>query len=164
MTRRHAEALLWALALIFALVGWRRWRAAVIRPSPAAVAVIPPAPDAGVPLTDDTRAAAARLVTGGDVFRLDRVPAPIGAPQAQLAGLPPAPPPPPRFRPPLAVSGIVGPPWQAMLEGVPDHPSTVVVSPGDVLGPLRVRSITRDQVVVQGPDTTWRLTVRRPWQ
>lgn len=164
MTRRNAELLLWALALLAAAGGWRRWRAAAVRPSAAAAALIPPSAPAGAPLPADTLAAATRLVAAYDPFRLDRVPAPIAAVPSAVPGAPPPPPPPPKLRPPLAVSGIVGPPWQAILEGVPDHPGSTVVKRGDVLGQLRVRSIDRTLVVVQGPDTTWRLTTRKPWQ
>lgn len=166
MSRRYVEIALWVLALAFAGLGWRRWKEAEIQPSPAARAAIPPAPEVGAPLPGDTLAAAARTVAAGDPFRLDRAPAPIGfSSQQQLApGTPPPPPPPPRYRPPLAVSGIVGPPWQALLEGVPGRNGAVVVARGDTLARLRIRSIDRDLVVVQGPDTTWRLTVRKPWQ
>jgi hypothetical protein len=163
MTRRHAELARWSLALVFAAVGWRRLRAAEIRLS-AAAAAVGPGPVPAPPLPSATLSTAARLVAAGDPFRLDRVPAPIAAGPALVPGVPPPPPPPPKFRPPLAVSGIVGPPWQAMLDGVPDRPTTVLVRPGDVLGQLRVRSIDPNLVVVQGPDTTWRLTVRKPWQ
>jgi len=47
---------------------------------------------------------------------------------------------------------------------VPGRQGGTLVKSGDRLGDLRIRSVTRDQVVVQGADTTWRLTVRRPWQ
>ena len=59
----------------------------------------------------------------------------------------------------------MGPPWQALLEGVPGREGTaVVVRRGDVLGDLRIRDVTGTTVTVVGPDTTWRLTVRKGWQ
>jgi len=61
------------------------------------------------------------------------------------------------------LSGVFGPPWQAVLEGIPGKQGSVVVRVGDVFGELRIRSIRRDTVVVQGADTTWKLTVRRTW-
>jgi hypothetical protein len=61
------------------------------------------------------------------------------------------------------VTGIFGPPWQAVVEGIPGREGGVVVREGEVLGELRVRSIKRDTVVVVGFDTTWALAVRRPW-
>jgi hypothetical protein len=72
-------------------------------------------------------------------------------------------PPPPAFRPPLAVSGMVGPPWAAVLEGVPGQDHGVLVRGGERFGDLRVRSVSPAAVVVSSPDTTWRLTLRR-WQ
>ena len=76
-----------------------------------------------------------------------------------------APPPPPRpARPGLSISGIIGgPPWSAVLEGVPGRDGGTVVHPGDTLGGLKVRAVKRDTVVISGVDTTWRLIVRRAW-
>ena len=162
------EALLWALSLAVLLLGWSRWR----RAEPEAAA---PAGALGVTAPEPRRvprdrlAAAGQTVTGGNPFRLDRAPAPIGFNQPALPGMPGMMPPPmyeppPPPRPALFVSGIVGPPWQALLEGVPGREGAVVVKRGDVLGDLRVRDITERVVVVASPDTTWRLTVRTPWQ
>lgn len=170
MKGRRMEALLWTLALAFALLGWQRWRGAeptAVAP-PGALEAVPPEPRR---LPREALAAAGRTVAGGNPFRLDRVPAPIGFRQPGAPGFPGmpgepppyAPPPPPR--PQLAVSGIVGPPWQALLEGVPGREgSAVAVKRGDVLGELRIREVTRTTVVVSSPDTTWRLTVRKGWQ
>lgn len=169
MSRRRMEALLWALALAVLLPGGTRWR----RAEPAAEA--PPAARDAAPaeprrVPRERLASAAASVAGGNPFRLDRAPAPIGFQQPPAPGMPGTfpgmapyePPPPPR--PQLLVSGIVGPPWQAMLEGVPGREGAVVVRQGEVLGELRIREITRSVVVVASPDTTWRLTVRTPWQ
>jgi hypothetical protein len=163
VNRRRMEALLWILALAVVLLGWSRWRRAEpeVRAPAGALATSPPEPRR---VPRDRLAAAGRTVTGGNPFRLDRAPAPIGFAQPGMMG-PPAeyvPPPPPR--PQLFVSGIVGPPWQALLEGVPGREGAVVVKRGDVLGDLRIRDITERVVVVASPDTTWRLTVRNPWQ
>lgn len=169
MTRRHAEAVLWLLALLLVAAGMSRWRAAAgtsPEAAPYGLAASPPEP---------TRVEAARLaeaeraIAAGNPFRLDRVPAPVGFAQPGMgdgygagAPMPYRPPPPPR--PPLAVSGIAGPPWRAVLEGVPGHEGGVVVQRGDALGELRVREVTSTTVVVAAPDTVWRLTLRRPWQ
>ena len=164
MTRHRIELVLWLLAGAAALSGWLRWHRAVPTPPSASAAAIPPAPAVAGPLPAGTLAAAVRATTADDVFRLDRSPAPLAFSAQPPALAPGAPPPPPRFRPPLAVSGIVGPPWQAFLEGVPEREGSVVVQAGDTLASLRVRSVTRDLVVIQGADTTWRLTIRKPWQ
>jgi hypothetical protein len=168
MNRRRMEAMLWVLALAVALLGWQRWRRAeppAVEPA-SARSTSPPEPRR---VPRERLAAAARSVVGANPFRLDRAPAPIGFNQPADPGMMPGgmpvyvPPPPPR--PQLAVVGIVGPPWQALLEGVPGREGTAVaVKRGDVLGDLRIRDVTRTTVVVSAPDTTWRLTIRRAWQ
>lgn len=166
------EILLWAAALLVLLAGWSRWRRAEPDASAprSALTATPPEPRR---IPRDRLAAAGQTVTGGNPFRLDRAPAPIGFVQPGIGGMPGMPgmmgpppvyEPPPPPRPQLFVSGIVGPPWQALLEGVPGREGAVVVKRGDVLGDLRVREITQSVVVVASPDTTWRLTVRNPWQ
>jgi hypothetical protein len=40
----------------------------------------------------------------------------------------------------------------------------VLVRQGDAVGDLKIRVVGRDTVVIQGADTTWRLTLKRPWQ
>jgi hypothetical protein len=72
------------------------------------------------------------------------------------------PPQPPRV--PLVLAGVIGPPWQALIEGIPGHSGAVVVRAGDRVEDLRVLSITRDRAVIQGADTTWRLTLKQTWQ
>ena len=168
MNRRRMEMMLWGLALAVVLLGWQRWRRAepMAAAPPSALDASPPEPRR-VPAP--RLAEAARTVAGGNPFRLDRAPAPIGFNQPRMDGMMPGQPPPyvppPPPRPQLAVTGIVGPPWQALLEGVPGREGTaVVVKRGDVLGELRVREVTRTTVTVSAPDTTWRLTVRRGWQ
>lgn len=104
---------------------------------------------------------AAISLVDADPFRTSRHPSPI-AYHTDVEGAPPSPPRPPR--PGLSVSGIIGgPPWSAVLEGLPGHEGGTVVHPGDTLGGLRIRSVRRDTVVISGVDTTWRLIVRRAW-
>ncbi|HEX6042293.1 hypothetical protein [Longimicrobium sp.] len=165
MKGRRLEAMLWVLALLVLVLGWQRWRRAEpdADAPPSALQATPPEPRA-VPRA--RLAAAGRAVVGGNPFRLDRAPAPIGfnQPGAMMPGMPAPYVPPPPPRPQLAVTGIVGPPWQAVMEGIPGREGTsVVVRRGDVFGDLRIRDVTRTTVVVSAPDTTWRLTVRR-WQ
>jgi hypothetical protein len=96
-----------------------------------------------------------------DPFRVSRHPSPIGY-RSDLEGALPTP---PRVsRPLLAISGIIGgPPWSAVLEGVPGREAGAVVHPGDTLGGLKIHAVKRDTVVITGMDTTWRLIVRRAW-
>jgi hypothetical protein len=106
---------------------------------------------------------AAALLVVHDPFRLDRRPAatPFRAGLAMIA--PPAAPAKPPH-PALLLTGLVGgPPWEALLDGVPGHDASTLVKRGDVLGDLKIKSIQRDTVVVQGVDTTWRLVMKHPW-
>ncbi len=100
----------------------------------------------------------ARQVSQSNPFRLDRRPAalPFGSiPPEVVAEVPAA------ARPPT-VSGIVGPPWRAALEGVPGRDGAVLVMAGDTLNGWRVREVRRDSIVIEMSETTWRLAVRTP--
>jgi type II secretion system (T2SS) protein M len=101
---------------------------------------------------------AADSLIANDVFRLER------KPSAVAFGLPANPTPPPAAKPAIQIvlGGVMGgPPWRAVLSGIPGHNGSVIVAQGDTLGGLRVKSVQRDVVVVQGPDTMWTLKVRR---
>ena len=52
-----------------------------------------------------------------------------------------------------------GPPWQAVIDGIPGLPAGTVVRSGNVFDKLTIRSVTRDSVFVQTPDTAWFLTL-----
>jgi len=101
---------------------------------------------------------AADSVAANDPFRLDRnAPAPTMAPP-QMA--PAAPAPSESFHPVLTgVSG--GPPWHAIVAGLPGRDGEVFVSAGDTIGEVRIKSIRRDTLVVQAHDRTLTLTLKR---
>jgi hypothetical protein len=160
---RRLDLLLWiatcALAAL-AAIGWRRG----VPEAPVSRHVLLTAPRALRHIDPDSLSAAASAVAAGDPFRLDRHPATV-AYRPELDGTPPPSPPPKPPHPVLALAGIVGgPPWEALLSGVPGRDGTVLVRKGDTLGDLKVRAVGRDTVVVQGADTTWKLTLVRPWQ
>jgi len=112
----------------------------------------------------DSLRTAASLVANHDPFRVDHQPSTV-AYRPELEGVAPPPTAPKPPKPRLMLAGIIGgPPWQALLDSVPGRDGSVLVHKGDTLGALRVRSIGRDTVIVQGLDTTWRLIVRQPWQ
>jgi hypothetical protein len=113
-------------------------------------------------LDADSIAQAVAYVGANDPFRLSRHPATVAYSPA-LEGL--APPQAARApRPNLVLVGIVGgPPWSAILDGLPGRDGSVLVRRGDSLGTLVVRAVGRDTVVIKGADTTWRLTVKRAW-
>jgi hypothetical protein len=169
VTRASIERLLWLVAAAAGVAAWTGSRAAAPRtPRPRIPSMeAPAAPRSFGPAV---LAEAGRRVVDGDAFRLERRPA-SAAFQRQVPGLQPGgpgmpftPPPAPKFRPPLALTGIVGPPWQALLEGIPNQQGAVVVRQGESYGDLRIRIVRPDLVVVQGPDTTWRLTLKPKWQ
>jgi hypothetical protein len=167
VTRRRLEVALWALAVIVLILGWMRWREAGTPPTGTVAASLATAPAEPFGIDGERLTDAGRSTLGGNPFRLDRAPAPVGQsasdfdPDFGPGATMPAPPP---FRPPLAVSGIAGPPWRAVLDGVPGREGGVVVARGDELGDLRIRDVTATTVVVVGSDTTWRLHVKTPWQ
>jgi hypothetical protein len=104
----------------------------------------------------DILAHAAESAIANDVFRTERRPSRVAFGTGPIAGVPVSSP----ARPHLTVSGIAGgPPWRAVLNGVPNTDGGRVVAAGDTLSGLRVRSIRRDTVIVQGQDTIWTLTV-----
>jgi hypothetical protein len=159
---RAVELTLWASALSLSVfAGVRARSAAASRPEGDSLSLVtaPPAVPREQP---QVLLAASEILVARDPFRLERRPS--GAPYSPT--LETAPPPPPRApRPALAITGIVGgPPWEALLEGVPGRQGSVLVRLGDTLGGLRIRSVTKDSVTITGMDTTWVLAVRRAWQ
>lgn len=74
----------------------------------------------------------------------------------------PVPPVAPHMMPPqVALQGVAGPPWTAVLSGLPGRPNQTVVMVGDTVGSARIRAIRRDTVVVQLGDSTVRLSLVR---
>jgi hypothetical protein len=164
MTLPRAEVGLWAAAVVLvSLAGIRGWATASALSSYASQA--PPweseGPSAVLIPRSDALVSASETFVARDPFRLERKPSGVAYSLA-LEGAPsPAPRPP---RPVIVVVGILGgPPWEALLEGVPGRPGSTLVRRGDTLSGLRVRSITKDTVRITDMDTTWVLTVRRAW-
>ena len=128
----------------------------------------PAKPDAPVP---QIRASAPQHATNAaaalrqrDLFRLDRRPSDVRYNPWEPAGVTAAPPARPP-RPNLAVAGIVGgPPWNALVQGIPGREGGALLAVGDTAGGIRIVRITRDTVYLAGLDTTWALTQRRSWQ
>jgi hypothetical protein len=160
---RRMERWLWALAVLFVVLAAVAWQngAGLVHDGSGA-----PRRSTGDGSVSPTSAGAAALsalassIAARDPFRLERRPAtvafgtPFVAPMVSVE---------PSRRPRLLLSGVFGPPWQAVLEGIPGREGSVIARAGDVFGDLRIRSVRRDTVVVQGADTTWKLTVRRVW-
>jgi hypothetical protein len=168
MNARHTFRALLFGAGVAALVAARGWTHAQRddRPSLAASIAIPGGTPQRVSVVDTaTLDSLTTAISDRDPFRLTREPSAV-AYTTEPDG---APLPAPRPRPPIMLSGIVGPPWAALLEGIPGHEGTYLARIGDTVARapsalLIIRSITHDTVVVRGADTTWRLTVRRVWR
>jgi hypothetical protein len=159
MTRR-TEVTLWSVAVLAGLVAVLGWRDTE-QLAPEGLSPIAPLSAPPGRLTSDSLVALAALIESGDPFRLDRHPAAV-AYRADLDGGAPQPAP---LRPALVLKGVLGgPPWEAILEGLPGREGSVLVTAGQRFGPLRVQSVRPDTVIVKGTDTTWVLTVRRVWQ
>ncbi len=161
MTSRTHAALLAGALMSFGVVAAYRWRHAL----PAATArsfgiaaVLRPLSNVPDSVLDDFES----TITSNDPFRLSNEPASVrydpsvdalpGAPSLSAAQL----------RPQLILKAIVGgPPWQAIVDGIPGQPPGTIVRSGLAFDKLTVRSVTRDSIIIQGPDTTWVLSFRR---
>jgi hypothetical protein len=136
----------------------------MLRAAPAPAASVTPvverAPAVPRHLESDSVTRLVAYIVANDPFRLSRQPATVAYSPALEGLAPPVVVRPPR--PALVLRGIVGgPPWSAILDGIPGRDGSIVVRRGDSLGTLVVRAVGRDTVIINGADTTWRLTVKR---
>ena len=130
--------------------------------TPAMVIAVPQ------PVHEDSLQTLGNLVVDGDVFRIARHSS--SAEYDGRIGAAPSGPTAPQFTAPpptkltLTLRAIIGgPPWQGVIDGVPGHGEGLIVRPGDRIERLMVRSIGKDTVIIQAPDTTYRLTLRSEW-
>lgn len=159
---RIAEPALYGAAALVALVAGLQVRRAKSGHIVAAPVVWKLPREVNRPEPDSLLAAAAR-VAEADPFRLDRRPAdvPFGTPAASVTQPAPAP---NVAKPSPLLSGIVGgPPWVALLDGIPGHDGSVMLRVGDTLGGITVRAVTASTATISGFDTTWKLSVKQPW-
>lgn len=145
-----------------AAVAMRRWNAAVTIPRTAAVII--PALHAWTNSATTLLSDSDDIVASSDPFRIARTPARVAynpaADGGSAAGAVAAVAPP--VRPTFTLKAIVGgPPWQAIVDGIPGQPNGTVVHAGSTFDRIAVRAVTRDSVVVQGPDTAWTLSFHR---
>lgn len=153
-----------AVAAVIGLTGTgiMRWRAAV----PAVRHQNTSMGSTAAPPADSLEAALAEaedVTTTNDPFRLANAPASVRFnPGNENAGAVAMAPVAPLVRPNMTLKAIVGgPPWQAIVDGIPGQPQGTVVRAGNAFDKLVARAVTRDSVVIQGPDTTWVLSFRR---
>ena len=158
MTPRRLEQLLWSLTAIVPIGG------SVVMHRLLTPAVTNSRIERAQPPNDNVHGAArpdALLgkLLAADPFRRDHgrfEPATsITAPVLQATR--PAPP-----KPKLVLRGIVGgPPWDAIIEGLPNREGSFVLRSGDSVSGLKVRSVRADRVTIRGMDTTWILKLDR---
>jgi hypothetical protein len=155
------EVVLWGAAVLLVVVAWIGWSWSPPTPDTRMAATVAPGFSIAARGAPEALVAAATHIVQGDPFRLERTPSPFGfgqRPAPEAVSVPTT-----ETRPVLSVQGIIGPPWRAVVEGIPGQGQAVVVRGGESFGALEIRSITRDRVVIAGPDTVWRLSVRSPW-
>lgn len=159
IARRMVRALWIAVASLAATAAWRsyvtqeRLHAPGGAPGLATLVDIPEGP------TTDSLDDASVLATDANPFRWDRSAA---DPSAQAAGplggtIPGA-----VSAPAVQISlrGILGgPPWTAVLTGVPGAPGAVVLRVGDTIAGFSIVRIRRDTVVVRGAGSVYTLTL-----
>lgn len=154
--KREIEKLAWgaALALIAAAVLLAR-----LPGLPGVRDVLPPLSSTRTvePEQPQTRSVAQR-VAASNPFRFDRqqvahafVPS-EAVPLRQPSDEP--------MRPELV--GLSGPPWRAILEGIPGVSGGFVAAPGDTINGYAIAHVGSDSVVIERDRITWRLTLRRP--
>jgi len=149
-----------AVAVIGTVIAW----ATAIPESPIAESSI--APGTAAPAAVDTVAlgAAATRLRQRDPFRLERKPTDVRynpwEPVVTVAAPTAA-----RVRPPLTLAGLLGgPPWNALIEGIPGRENGVLLQLGDSANGVRFVALRGDTVVLAAFDTTWSLTARRAWR
>lgn len=156
------EAIVLAGALL--AIGGAALRTERVRGEPVELAPMTVTTTVGaIAVDDDSLGEAAANTAANDPFRLVNRPSGVrydakteggvGAPAAFV---------PPPVRPAFVLKAIVGgPPWQAVVDGIPGQQPGTIVRSGTTFDKLIVRSVGRDTVVIQAPDTTWKLTLSR---
>ena len=164
MSKLRSELALAAACLAFSAAAVVRWRRALdgVAPVSARPRTLVRAP-ATARLDDDSIADAAAFVAENDPFRLSSAPASVAYSPAMDAGPSTlAQPVVAHVRPNLVLRGIIGgPPWQAIVDGIPGQPAGAIVRQGMAFDAITIRTVTRDTVFVQSPDTSWKLTLAR---
>jgi hypothetical protein len=160
VTRYTSVALYLGSVLALGALAVRRWTESIPAPSGRHLAIQPLRVTVSDSLAQQLDSAEDNLV-GDDPFRLANEPAAVRYDprfdvSASASGVTA-----PVIRPSMTLKAIVGgPPWQAVIDGIPGQPPGTIARAGSEFGKLRVRSVTRDSVIIQGPDTAWSLGFR----
>src|SRR5262245_1733140 len=144
----------------FVVVAVARWQAARPNESHRAVSVSPARPPADS-MVDDSLASAEESIVSNDPFRIANSPSAVRYDPASESVQSNGSTPPILVRPSFVLRAIVGgPPWQAVIDGFPGQPAGAIVRTGTTLDKLTVSAISRDSVIIKGPDTSWTLSFR----
>jgi hypothetical protein len=164
MTVRSAERGLWVgamLALVTGIVqaqlGARR---ALTAGRPTLLPAITAAPARA---TADSLESAVEVIANLNLFRPERTSAEehTSAQPTMATAMPQ----PPSAKPRLVLRGVLGgPPWDAIIEGIPGREGSAVLRAGQSLGGVTVRAVRQDTAWARGFDTTWTLILGRSWQ
>lgn len=155
-----SEWAVWVAVGVGFTVAFVRW-SGTMHTAPASAATLSAAVAEAVLVSGDTLQSAAGILVARDPFRLERKPSAVAYRlDVETRWSPPSSP----AKPSLELAGILGgPPWQAVLLGLPGRKGSLVVRAGESVEGFAVVRVGRDTVVVRGADTTWILTVRGPW-
>lgn len=158
------EAALAALVLVLSVSAVLRAGGLPLLDAP--VPVPPAAPRQPAGMTNAMLERAREDVIRRNPFRINRSPGAVRigdnatgavAPARQFSVVP--------ARPALVIRAIVGgPPWSAVVDGLPNGTPVTVVREGDAFADLRIGTITRDTVVAIVRDSAWKYGVYRDRQ
>jgi hypothetical protein len=162
MNRLHLERILWSIAGVAACATIFRLRSGSATDSHLTqLSAVAPQPQW---IAADALEEAVGEITEGHLFRPERAMAEEGEASSTSPTLTLMPSSPPQRRPRLVLRGVLGgPPWDAVIEGIPGREGAVVMRAGQTLAGVTVRAVHRDTVLARGFDTTWTLTLGRSW-
>jgi hypothetical protein len=127
-----------------------------------AIPVLPAVAAAPARVSSDSLESAVGDIADHNLFRPERTSAEER--EMQLAAAATMAMPSPSTKPRLVLRGVLGgPPWDAVVEGIPGRDGAVVVRAGESVSGITIRSVRRDTAYARGFDTTWALTLGRSW-
>jgi len=164
MNRRRLERRLWsATALILAFTGREvvlANRNDVVATGVGGLALGHRAIPKMAEFDSDSLDSATSHAVARDPFRVDRKPATVAFAIAPTGVAGPPVPAAPIVR--IVLHGTIGgPPWRAIISGIPGRDGTIVVSSGDTLGTVSIRRVNKDGVTVSVRDSTWTVTLAK---
>jgi hypothetical protein len=159
MNRWRLELLMFTAVVVTAATAAHRWFGA--HASPPITRALPALGGAQkFAFSSSVLRAAAETTVENDPFRLSNTPPAVNSTGRGNTTRPPAPSRVPHVT--LVLKAITGgPPWQAVLAGLPGQSGDALVRAGATFGEFAVQSITRDTVIVRTADTTWTLALKR---